>query len=143
MEIILNNIDQELPLIESQIPHVIYNIFCNIELDKNVKQLKYYDEQLIQYMLKLDGITVNSDHERFQRKEMIIKIQKIQKAIDKTGNKSAEIYELQKSQLLQINDLIKEKNHLINKLNGELDNMKSENYQLKDTLRIIHQKSNY
>jgi len=77
---ILTSIDTYICKIEKQLPQYIYLTLCEIDIDTNKKNLLSIDETLTQYILKLDdNMTIN----RQERKQKIMKIQEIQKSIDK------------------------------------------------------------
>lgn len=122
---ILSSINTYICEIEKQIPVYIYLMLCEIEYDTNKKHLLIIDEKLTQFMIKLDeNTTINKQ----ERKQKIMKIQQIQKSIDKVMDKtinnvkktktSIEIYKLKK-----ISDFIHQQNYKINELklaNAEL-----------------------
>ena len=130
MSNILTLIDNYICEIEKQMPTYIYLILCESNIDTNKKHLLSIDETLIQYMLKLDNDTTI---DRMERKQKIIRIQQIQKSIDKimeiiksqsnqtksqSTTQEVEVYKLKK-----INDYIHKKNCEINELkiaNAEL-----------------------
>jgi hypothetical protein len=118
----MTNIDTYIHEIEKQIPIHIYLLLCEIEYDINKKYLLIIDEKLTQFMIKLDEDTTINKQER---KQKIMKIQQIQKSIDKVMDKnintkktSLETYKLKK-----ISDFIHQQNYKINELklaNAEL-----------------------
>jgi len=65
--------------IEKEIPLTIYDILCERNVDKNKKQLRDVNEILTQHLLQLDAV---ESCFRENRKQLILKIQIIQKSID-------------------------------------------------------------
>lgn len=135
---ILTSIDTYICKIEKQLPQYIYLTLCEIDIDTNKKHLLSIDETLTQYILKLDdNITID----RQERKQKIMKIQEIQKSIDKVmdinkNNTQKSNYDLDQNihtdqtsievelyKLKKIHDYIHQKNYEINELklaNAEL-----------------------
>lgn len=123
MTTILSSIDTYIHEIEKQIPTHIYSILCEYDIDTNKKHLLMIDEKLTQYMIKLDEITTI---DRQERKQKIMKIQQIQKSIDKVIKPkiiSKNIEDIDVYKLKKISAFIHQQNYKINELkltNAEL-----------------------
>lgn len=75
----LATIDNAIIEIEEKIPKYLYAIFSNNSVQQHIQLLRMIDEQLSQYILSLDTLSID----KIFRKERIIKMQHIQTTIEK------------------------------------------------------------
>lgn len=134
---LLKQVQDQVINIEKEIENISFNVFEK----KNVHLMRIYDDYLNRYILQLDSeVNINKQ----ERKNLIIKIQSIQKLIDDllSNTNSNLVLELLINHGRNVNNLLVEKSNEIEELKLENLKLKQEILNLKKTQLHIPTLSN-
>ena len=126
---IINKITIDIDDIEIELPLYIYKIILEEDYYNTYKfKLVILNDKFEQYILKLDNIV---DIDRIVRKNLIIRIQKIQKILDQfITSKSINI----------LSDEINTQNEIIKQLNQNIKNIQEEKKDILNKYNVLKKK---